>query len=80
MKILQCLKILDNKVDVLINVDRLNNSFKNTKVQSVEFDIGDIELRPQNIKKNTEKCLKILDNKVDVLINNAFWYWSKILY
>ena len=64
-------KALINKgANVLItgrSLDRLNNSFKNTKVQSVEFDIGDIE----NIKKNTEKCLKILDNKVDVLINNA---------
>ena len=64
-------KALINKgANVLItgrSLERLNNSFKNTKVQSVEFDIGDIE----NIKKNTEKCLKILDNKVDVLINNA---------
>lgn len=47
--------------------ERLMSAFKNTKVKTIEFNIGDLE----NISANAKRCIDILDNRVDVLINNA---------
>mgnify|MGYP006132008089 CR=1 FL=1 len=64
-------KSLINKgANVLItgrSEERLINTFKNKKLNVIEFDIGDID----NISLNAKKCMEILDNRVDVLINNA---------
>ena len=63
-------KLLDKGANVLIigrSLDRLKESFSNSKANLLSFDIGDIE----NIVVNAKKSLDFLDNRVDVLINNA---------
>ncbi len=63
-------KLLDKGANVLIigrSLDRLKESFSNSKANLLSFDIGDIE----NMVVNAKKSLDFLDNRVDVLINNA---------
>ena len=63
-------QLLDKGANVLIigrSLNRLKESFPNSKSNLLSFDIGDIE----NVVFNAKKSLDFLDNRVDVLINNA---------
>lgn len=46
---------------------RLQAAMRGVDVQSLAFDIGDLD----QVEANAQKCLTLLNNKVDALINNA---------
>ena len=46
---------------------RLQAAMREMDVQSLAFDIGDLD----EVEANALRCLALLDNKVDALINNA---------
>ncbi len=64
------LNLLDKSANVLVigrSMNRLKETFGNSSVNLMSFDIGDIK----NLVINAKKCLDMFNNRVDVLINNA---------
>ncbi len=64
------LLLIEKGANVLVtgrSKERLKSAIDNTKVKTIDFDIGNLD----EINLNARKCIEIFDNQVDVLINNA---------
>ncbi len=64
------LLLIEKGANVLVtgrSKERLKSAIDNTKVKTIDFDIGNLD----KINLNARKCIEIFDNQVDVLINNA---------
>ncbi len=64
------LLLIEKGANVLVtgrSKQRLKSAIDNTKVKTIDFDIGNLD----EINLNARKCIEIFDNQVDVLINNA---------